>query len=72
MLGTEIIFEVTEDEMDGGYSATAPGYGIHTQGDSIDEIRHNAREAVDCYVDEGMSRPNLIRLNFVRDASLAG
>ena len=31
MPATEIIFEVTEDEVDGGYSATAPGYGIHTQ-----------------------------------------
>ena len=28
---TEIIFEVTEDEVDGGYSASAVGYGIHTQ-----------------------------------------
>ncbi len=32
MSKTEIIFEVTEDEMDGG-SASALGYGIHTQGD---------------------------------------
>ncbi len=30
---SEIIFEVTEDEVDGGYSASAVGYGIHTQGD---------------------------------------
>ena len=28
---TEIIFEVTEDEVDGGYSASALGHGIHTQ-----------------------------------------
>lgn len=32
---SEIIFEVTEDEVDGGYSASAIGYGIHTQGDSV-------------------------------------
>lgn len=31
MPSTEIIFEVTEDETDGGYSASALGYGIHTQ-----------------------------------------
>ena len=31
----EIFFEVAEDEVDGGYSASALGYGIHTQGDSI-------------------------------------
>ena len=38
---TEIIFEVTEDDVDGGYSASALGYGIHTEGDSLEEIRTN-------------------------------
>ena len=69
---TEIIFEITEDEVDGGYSATALGYGIHTQGDSVDDIRRNVREAVDCYFDDGMLRPKLIRLHFVRDEVLTG
>ena len=64
---TEIIFEVTEDEVDGGYSANALGYGIHTQGDSVAEIRSNVKEAVDCYFDDTMARPKLIRLHFVRD-----
>ena len=63
----EIIFEVTEDEVDGGYSANALGYGIHTQGDSVAEIRSNVKEAVDCYFDDTMARPKLIRLHFVRD-----
>lgn len=72
MSATEIIFEVTEDEVDGGYSATALGYGIQTQGDSVDEIRSNVKEAVDCYFDESMPRPRLIRLHFVRDEVLAG
>ena len=69
---TEIIFEITEDEVDGGYSATALGYGINTQGDSVDDIRRNVREAVDCYFDDGMPRPKLIRLHFVRDEVLTG
>ena len=67
---SEIIFEVTEDETDGGYSANAVGYGIHTQGDSLDDIRGNVREAVECYFDESMPRPSLIRLHFVRDELL--
>ena len=49
---SEIIFEVSEDEIDGGYSASALGYGIHTQGETIDEVRSNVREAVECYFDE--------------------
>ena len=67
---TEIIFEVTEDEVDGGYSASALGYGIHTQGDSLDDVRRNVKEAVDCYFDDSMMRPDLIRLHFVRDEVL--
>jgi len=67
----KIFFEVSEDELDGGYSASAVGLGIHTQGDTMDDIRRNVREAVDCYFDDGMVRPRLIRLHFVRDEILA-
>ncbi len=66
----EITFEVSEDEVDGGYSASALGYGIHTQGETIEELRSNVREAVECYFDEAMKRPRLIRLHFVRDEVL--
>lgn len=68
---TEIIFEVSQDEADGGYSASAVGYGIHTQGETLEEVRANVRDAVECYFDEGMERPALIRLHFVRDEVLA-
>ena len=70
MSGAEIIFEVTEDELDGGFSASALGFGIHTQGDTTDELHRNVREAVDCYFDDGMTRPRLIRLHYVRDEVL--
>ena len=70
MSGTEIIFEIGEDELDGGYSASALGFGIHTQGDTLDELRRNVREAVDCYFDESMDRPRPIRLCSVRDENL--
>ena len=74
MSGTEIIFEVSEDELDGGYSASALGFGIHTQGDTLDELRRNVKEAVDCYFDDAMERPRLIRLliGVRRDSSLFG
>ena len=71
MSKTEIIFEVTEDEVDGGYSASALGYGIHTQGDCVEDVRRNVREAFDCYFDETMERPSVIRLHFVRDEIMA-
>ncbi len=70
MSGTEIIFEVSEDELDGGYSASALGFGIHTEGDTLDELRRIVREAVDCYFDDSMTRPRLSRLHYVRNEVL--
>ncbi len=68
---SEIIFEIQEDEIDGGYTAAALGFGIHTQGDTLEELRSNVREAVDCYFDETMEAPKVIRLHFVRDEVMA-
>ena len=70
---SEIIFEVREDEVDGGYHAAALGYGIHTQGDTMEELRVMVRDAVNCYFDddETTDAPRLIRLHIVRDEVLA-
>jgi len=68
---SEIIFEVREDEVDGGYNATALDYGIHTQGETLEELRTMVKEAVDGYFDEKMEAPKMIRLHFVRDEVLA-
>jgi hypothetical protein len=67
---TEIIFEVREDEVDGGFTASALGVAIHTEGDTIEELRANVKEAVNCYYDETMVAPKIIRLYFVRDEVL--
>ena len=66
----EIIFEVLED-IEGGYTATALGLGIHTQGDTLDDLKAMVREAVDCYFDTEVERPSILRLHFVRDEVLA-
>jgi predicted RNase H-like HicB family nuclease len=66
----EIIFDVREDEADGGYIATALGYGIHTQGETLEELRAMVKDAVRCYFDETMQPPKIIRLHFVRDEVL--
>jgi predicted RNase H-like HicB family nuclease len=68
---SEIIFEVREDEADGGFTASALGYGIHTQGDTVEEVRTMVKDAVRCYFDETMEAPKIIRLHFVRDEVLA-
>jgi predicted RNase H-like HicB family nuclease len=62
---SEIIFSVEEDP-EGGYVAEALGHAIVTQGDSMDELRTNVRDAVRCHFEEG-SRPAVIRLHVVHD-----
>lgn len=68
---SEIIFEVREDEADGGYTASAISGGIHTEADNLEELRRNVREAVDCYFNDPAKAPKMIRLHFVRDEVLA-
>jgi predicted RNase H-like HicB family nuclease len=68
---SEIIFEMREDEVDGGFTASALGYGIHTQGNTVEELRAMVKDAVRCYFDESMEAPKIIRLHFVRDEVLA-
>lgn len=64
----EIIFLV-EDAVEGGYNARALGQSIFTQADSLEELRRNVREAVECfYGDE--NPPKIIRLHFVREEVL--
>jgi predicted RNase H-like HicB family nuclease len=69
-MNSEIIFEVTESE-EGGYCATALGYGITTQAETTEELRKMVRDAVSCFFDDLEQAPKLIRLHFVRDEVLA-
>ncbi len=62
---TEIIFMV-EDAPEGGYTARALGEAIFTEADTLDELRANVREAVECHFDPGQG-PGLIRLHMVRE-----
>ncbi|MBK8475294.1 MAG: 2-oxoisovalerate dehydrogenase [Opitutaceae bacterium] len=70
---SEIIFEVQEDAVDGGFVATALGDAIATQGETLNELRGMVRDAVQCHFDDGIAgpMPKLIRLHFVRDEILA-
>jgi hypothetical protein len=71
MAEPEIVFEVREDETEGGYTARALGYSIFTQGDNLDDLRSMVKDAVSCHFADPLSRPKSIRLHFVRDEVLA-
>ena len=65
MADNEIIFSVQESP-EGGYEARALSYSIFTEADSLEELKHNVREAVRCHFEEGQAPP-VIRLHLVKD-----
>jgi hypothetical protein len=66
---TELLFLV-EEASEGGFIARGMGADIVTEADTLNELRANVREAVDCHFEPGEA-PRLIRLHFVRDEVLA-
>jgi len=68
-LDKEIVFLV-EESPEGGFEARALGLSIYTEGETLDEIRENVRDAVRCHFDES-EQPKVVRLHFVKDEVLA-
>ena len=67
----EIVFQVVEDPVDGGYVAQALGYGITTQAESVAELKAMVLDAVQCHFDKPEDRPKVIRLIFTREEVMA-
>ncbi len=63
------LYFVVQELPDGGYTAKAIGESIFTQGDSLDELKENIRDAVDCHYEEG--GPKCLHLHIVRDEILS-
>ena len=64
----EIIFLV-EESAEGGYEARALGVSIFSDGDSLDELKKNVREAVQCHFEK--DAPSVIRLHYVKEEVIA-
>jgi len=60
------IFFLIEEAVEGGYNARAIGESIFTEGDSLEELRANIKDAVQCHFDKGQV-PKIIRLHFVKE-----
>ena len=65
----EVIFLI-EEAPEGGYVAHSLGHSIFTEVVTLDELRVNVRDAVDCHFEDG-ANPGIIRLHFVREGVLA-
>jgi predicted RNase H-like HicB family nuclease len=65
----EILFLV-EESPEGGYEARAPGFSIYTQGDTLNEVKQMAIDAVRCHFEED-EVPSIIRLHTVKEEVIA-
>lgn len=66
----EIIFMVEEDP-EGGYNASALGYSIVTQGETLAELKGNVKDALKCHFDNEKDIPQVIRLHMVTEEIFA-
>ena len=66
---SEVIFLV-EEAPEGGFTARALGYSIHTEADTWEDLKASILDAMTCHFNEEL-RPNLVRLHMVRDEVLA-
>jgi len=60
---------LVEEAAEGGFNARAISHSIFSEADTLDELRQNIREAVDCHFEDGQA-PKIIRLHIVREEIL--
>jgi predicted RNase H-like HicB family nuclease len=63
---SEITFRIHHAE-EGGFWAEAEGWAIFTQGETLDELEANIREAVACYFGGAPQSPEIICWRFIAD-----
>ncbi len=66
---SEIIF-IIENPDEGGFTAKALGYSIYTEGETLEELKENIKDAVKCHFDE-KTLPHIVRLHMVKDEIMA-
>lgn len=67
-MSSELIFLV-EDAAEGGYTARALGESIFTEGDNLEHLREQVKDAVACHYGR-KKKPAVIRLHFVHEEVL--
>ncbi|MHB1664021.1 MAG: type II toxin-antitoxin system HicB family antitoxin [bacterium] len=69
MKANEIIFLVEEDP-EGGFTAKGLGYSILTEGDDLEELKKNIKDAIECHFEQ-YEIPKIIRLHIVKEEELS-
>lgn len=65
----EIIFFIEEDP-EGGYTAQSYGNSIFTEGETLEEIKENIKDALRCHFEKDEA-PHLVHLHIVKEERFA-
>ncbi|MBN2175997.1 MAG: hypothetical protein JW731_17840 [Bacteroidales bacterium] len=65
---SEIIF-IAEESSEGGFEARALGHSIYTEGETIESLKQNIREAIQCHFED--DAPKVVRLHFIKEEIFA-
>ena len=58
----EIIF-IVEEDVESGYTAKTLGYSIFTQGETIEELKENIKDVLECHFENKSDIPPVVRLH---------
>jgi len=63
------IFFLIEEDIEAGYTARAVdvNYSIFTEAETVEELKKNILEAMQCHFEDAQYIPRIIRLHFVKD-----
>jgi hypothetical protein len=65
---SEIIF-IVEESPEGGFEARALGHSIFTEGETMESLKQNIREAIHCHFEA--DSPKVVRLHFMKEEIFA-
>ena len=65
----EIMF-VGEEDSETGYTAQALGYSIFTEGDTLEELKENIKDALKCHFDK-KEMPLFVYLHIIKEEKFA-
>lgn len=52
---------------EGGYYAEAVGVGIFAEGETMEDLKQDIKNGIECYYDNSNEAPSLAYLHFVKD-----
>lgn len=61
---------VGEEDPEKGYTAQALGYSIFTEGDTLEELKENIKDALKCHFDK-KEMPLFVHLHIIKEEKFA-